>query len=103
MKKIIDGKTYNTETVKLPGVYRTPGLMPDDYFFCREELYRTKKGTYFLYGKGGAMTSYFREIQGMAVGGDAIQIITEDKAKEWAEHKLSANEYAEIFGEAEER
>ena len=49
MKKIIEGKTYNTETALLLGDWQN--LWKGDYHYCREELYRTKKGTYFLYGE----------------------------------------------------
>lgn len=102
MKKIIDGKTYNTETAKMLGMYQTPGLMFDDYHFCRETLYITKKGTYFIHGHGGALTSYAYVGHGFSSSGDDFQIVTESEAREWAENKLSADEYAEIFGEPEE-
>lgn len=41
MKKIIEGKTYNTETALLLGDWQN--LWKGDYHYCREELYRTKR------------------------------------------------------------
>lgn len=89
MKKIIEGKTYNTETAELLGTYQY--LRRDDYHYCREELYRTKKGTYFLYGEGGALTSYARYHGGSATGGADFQVMSDKEAKVWAEKRLSAD------------
>ena len=100
MKKIIEGKTYNTETALLLGDWQN--LWKGDYHYCREELYRTKKGTYFLYGEGGALSCYARYIGGSATGGADFQVLSDREAKEWAEKKLSAEEYCKIFGEPEE-
>ena len=37
-----------------------------------------------------------------AAGGEDFQILSEEGAREWAEKKLSAEEYCKIFGEPEE-
>lgn len=100
MKKIIDGKTYNTETAELLGIYQY--LWKDDYYYCREELYRTKKGTYFIYGEGGALTSYAKYHGNSATAGEAFRVMSAEGARKWAERKLSADEYCKIFGEPEE-
>lgn len=100
MKKIIEGKTYNTETAQFLGDWQN--LWEGDYHYCREELYRTKKGTYFLYGEGGALSRYARCYGGSATGGEGFEILSEEEAREWAEKKLSTDEYIKIFGEPEE-
>ena len=100
MKKIIDGKTYNTETAEFLGVYQH--LWKGDFHYCREELYRTKKGTYFIYGAGGALSRYSKLIGHTSTGGEDFEILTYEEAKDWAECKLSSDEYVEIFGEPEE-
>lgn len=100
MKKIIEGKTYNTETAQFLGDWQN--LWEGDYHYCREELYRTKKGTYFLYGEGGALSRYARYYGGSATGGEGFEILSEEKAREWAEKRLSTDEYIKIFGEPEE-
>lgn len=47
MKQIINGKTYNTETAKLI-VRGDNNLSINDIYYRTEELYRTKKGNYFI-------------------------------------------------------
>lgn len=51
MKKIIDGKMYNTETAKECGTWDNC-----EYGFNRveETLYRKKTGEFFIHGEGGA-------------------------------------------------
>jgi len=47
MKKIINGKTYNTKTAELVAS-GSNDLMITDCYYRAEELYRTKKGAYFI-------------------------------------------------------
>lgn len=57
MKKIIQGKTYNTDTaVEIFTKYNN--LPKSDFNYCLETIYKTKKVTYFLYFDGGAATNY---------------------------------------------
>lgn len=55
MKKIINGKMYNTETATELGNFWN-GLSTNDFRNLSETLYRKKNGEFFLYGQGGAMT-----------------------------------------------
>ena len=59
MKKIINGKKYNTETAKEVG-YRSSGGSTSDFSYWCQTLYRKRTGEFFLYGEGGPMTSYAR-------------------------------------------
>lgn len=47
MKRIISGKTYNTETAELI-ISGNNGLYTNDIYYRCEELYLTKKGNYFV-------------------------------------------------------
>lgn len=63
MKKIINGKKYDTETArevacKAWGYY-------GDLNFVFETLYKKKTGEFFLYGEGGANTSYVAPPRGV--------------------------------------
>jgi len=51
MKKIINGKRYDTETAQLIGSASYSNRT--DFRFWSEELYRKKTGEFFLYGEGG--------------------------------------------------
>lgn len=99
MKKIINGKLYNTETAKKLGDWESD----QDYrglYHEEESLYRTKSGNYFLWCYGGAASRYNQQIgQNEWSSGELIQPISEDRAKKWAEEKLDADDYESIFGE----
>lgn len=101
MKKVINGKLYNTESAKKLG-YWSNGLGYDDFAFCEETLYKTKSGQYFLHGAGGGNSKY-GEWHGNSGGpGEVIRPYTEADAKEWCEEHLDADEYISIWGEPEE-
>ena len=101
MKKIIDGRMYNTETATELGNFWN-GLSARNFRYLSETLYRKKNGEFFLYGEGGAMTKYSQLFGNMSCGGEEIIPLTDEQAKHWAEKKLDADEYIEIFGEPEE-
>jgi hypothetical protein len=102
MKKIINGKKYDTETAKLVGEW-TNGYYANDFHYCSEDLYLKKTGEFFIYGSGGAMSKY-AEAAGNNnwYGGEQIIPVTYEAAQKWAEENLSENEYEVIFGEIDE-
>lgn len=89
MKKIINGKKYNTETAQKMGE-RDSEHEVNDF----ESLYRKKTGEFFLhsYCEGGGLNG----------GGDQIIPLTEREAKEWAEARLEEPECEAIFGRVKE-
>lgn len=101
MKKIINGKKYDTETAKELG-YWNNGYPSNDFNYCEETLYLKKTGEYFLHGEGGALTQYSEKTWSGNTSGENITLLTEKKAKEWAEMHLTVDEYESIFGEVEE-
>jgi len=101
MKKIIDGKMYDTETAKNIGEYWN-GIPMNDFGHASTTLYRTKNGTYFLYGEGGPQTEYAECHGNTFSDGELIRPFSEKTAKAWAEEKLDAEEYIKAFGEVEE-
>ena len=101
MKKVINGKRYDTETAQLIGSasfgYRT------DLYFWSEELYRKKTGEFFLYGEGGPTSIYSRRTGSNEwSGGEEIRPLSLREAQEWAEEHLDADEYEQVFGKIEE-
>ena len=102
MKKIVNGKKYDTETAKAIAYYSAPGDVRDFAYF-EETLYRKKTGEYFLYGKGGPASVYSRSCgQNEWAGDEKIKPFTEYEARAWAERCVDADEYEAIFGEVEE-
>lgn len=101
MKKVINGKLYNSESARRLGYYSYSNRR--DFNFYEETLYITRSGNYFIHGEGGANSRYSRVIdQNSWSGGEDIIPIDEKTAKEWAEQHLDGNEYISIFGDVEE-
>lgn len=102
MKKIINGKKYDTDTAAEVGYYSNGGGWGDFHHY-EETLYRKRTGEFFLYGEGGPMTGY-AESCGMNeyCGGWSIKPMTENQAKAWAETHIDADDYEKIFGEVDE-
>jgi hypothetical protein len=100
MKKVIEGKTYNTETAELLGTWSNH-YGSNDFKHCTEELYKTGKGQFFVYGEGGPMSRWGQSYGNSTSGGDGILLLTETEAQGWAEAHLTATEYIKVFGEIE--
>jgi hypothetical protein len=103
MKKIIDGKTYNTETATF--VCSVSGRISDrgDFGFDDTGLYRSPKGQFFISGHGGP-----RSLWGVTTGpsswsgGEGLRLVSEDDAREMCERHAKPEVYQEFFGEPEE-
>ena len=101
MKKVINGKLYNTETAKFLG--EDSYSNPSDFNYWLESLFQKRTGEFFLYGEGGPMSRYAQTTgQNEWSGGEQIQPLSVDAARQWAEQHLSADEYESIFGEIAE-
>ncbi len=102
MKKIINGKMYNTETAEYIGRFDN-GLPHNDFNYYREEFYRKRTGEFFVCGEGGPASPYCKYLDdGWRGYGYDIVPLELYEAKEWAEKYLSADRYVELFGEVEE-
>lgn len=100
MKRIINGKKYDTDTAKAMLSYSNAYT---GFSHVCETLYRKKTGEFFLYGEGGPMTSYAKPCGDNSwSGGSRITPFTEKEARDWAERHGDADEYEAIFGEVEE-
>jgi hypothetical protein len=102
MKKIINGKVYDTETAKELDCWSNMADVRNFNWFT-ETLYRKKTGEYFLYGEGGPMTKYaVAEGSNSWRGGSRIMPLSFQEAREWAEKHLDGDEYEAIFGAVSE-
>lgn len=102
MKKIINGKVYDTQTAKEVGRWQSSYPM-NDFHYYHEQLFKKKTGEFFLYGSGNAASPY-SESCGMNewCGGSKIIPLSFREAQEWTEKHLDGEEYCEIFGEPDE-
>lgn len=101
MKKIINGKKYDTDTAKEMGYFQS-GCNRSSFDFYEEILYKKKTGEYFLYGNGRANSKYSESCGNECWGISTIIPYTEDEAKKWAEKHLTCDEYESCFGEVDE-
>ena len=102
MKKIINGKRYDTGTAKELASYEY--LYRGDFHHFVETLYRKNTGEYFLHDVGGAMSRYAESCgQNEWCGGEKIIPLTIETAQKWAEEYLDADEYEKIFTVSDEK
>lgn len=102
MKKIVEGKLYNTDTAKEIGsIFH--GDNYGDFSHYSETLYKKRTGEYFLHGEGGPMSRYAVSVsQNSWSGGEKIIPLVYENARKWAEEHLNADDYEEEFGEVSE-
>lgn len=84
MKKIIDGKRYDTEKAKCVASYENSyGI--NDFKHYSENLYLTTSGSWFLHGSGGPMTKYSKQAGDATCAGEDIIPMTEKEVIQWME------------------
>jgi len=98
MKKVINGKIYNTETADYIASWDN-GMYPGDFGRCDEDLYKTEKGAFFIHGDGGAASRWSEPCGGNGYcGGSGIEVLTKAQALEWCEsHDVDADTVSEHF------
>ena len=99
MKKVINGKVYNTETAELIFSWDN-GRYGNDFRSRSKDLYRTKKGNWFIHHEGGPMTD-----MGVSCGSNStcgsqnIEAITEQEAINFLQGKNAVEELEKLFPE----
>lgn len=102
MRKVIQGRLYDTGTAKRLGKYEQSPYQSDFHWYC-ETLYQKKSNEFFLHGEGNAASPYCKAVdQNECSSGEKIIPLTYDGAAKWAEEHLDADEYSAIFGEPDE-
>ena len=102
MKKIINGRMYNTETAEKIQEWDN-GMYGNDFRSCEETLYKKKTGEYFIQGSGGALSKYSIPCGNNGSSGSSDIIpLTKDRAKTWMEEKGDPDSYTKEFGEVPE-
>ncbi|MBW2631253.1 MAG: hypothetical protein JRC90_05745 [Deltaproteobacteria bacterium] len=98
MKRIIDGKVYDTETAEL--IEEESFSNPRDFHHTFQSLYKTKKGAYFFHGGGGPMTEYAIDLGNNNTGGSSnIWIVEQEDALKWL-GKVNPEKALELFPDA---
>lgn len=98
MKKVIDGKMYNTETATALAEADNPTAGRNNFRWWTETLFRSPKGQLFLAGEGGPMSRWSQlAVGGGSTGGEGLALLTVGEARDWAERWLDADQYTDIF------
>ena len=102
MKKVINGKIYNTETATL--IHQWDNGRRGDFSSCEEDLYRTKKGAFFIHGGGGPNSRWFRSLGPSSwCGGEDIEALEIPEVRQWLEnHEVDPDVSLSVFPRTEE-
>lgn len=85
MKKVINGKLYDTETAELIFEWNN-GRYCTDFRHREKDLYRTKKGNWFIRHAGGPMTDMAVPTGSNATSGsEKIEPVSEEDAYRFLE------------------
>lgn len=81
MKRVIDGKNYDTETAEVVCELEC-SVEYGTFGWHDTALYRTKRGRFFLAGRGGARSMWRRQVDSSTWGpGKGIRAIDADEAR----------------------
>lgn len=102
MRKIINGKIYDTETAEEIARTCADVLSASDFNFWRETLYLTKKGQYFLHGEGHALTKYATQRGNGSGWGETIILMNSAEVLKWFEFRMIDDEIVKQHFEIQE-
>lgn len=101
MKKIINGKVYDTTKAQLIAEAHHDNIKDADGKSLKQWLYRKKTGEFFVQVDGVSI-----ELQNIFQNGykpnAGIYPLTYEQAQRWAERELSADQWESIFGDPED-
>lgn len=101
MKQIINGKRYNTATATLIADISPTGYFLGDFRYEETAIYRTARGSWFVAGKGGALSRWAKSVgQSGSCGGAGIEAITADEARSLLEVHREIGALERYFSEA---
>jgi hypothetical protein len=99
MRKIINGKRYDTNTAMEICDCSPEGFYHGDFRYEETFLYRTTYGNWFLAGKGGAMSRWSVNAGlNCTCGGSGIMPLDSDEARSFLEQYGSVEDVEKYFG-----
>lgn len=102
MKKILNGKVYDTDTARCVGAWSSSDD-PRAFQYVEETLFRKKNGEFFLHGFGGPASVYrVATSENSWQSGERIIPLAYDQAAQWAENHITAEQYEAAFGPIQE-
>jgi hypothetical protein len=102
MRRVIDGKTYDTDTATVICDVSAKGFHAGDFRYDDSYLYKTPKGAFFVAGEGGPLSQWAQpEGNNGRRGGSGLRLVDIDDAKAICERHGSHDDYIKAFGEPE--
>jgi len=100
MKRVIDGRIYNTETATRICRLDSRSDNWGDFRWHETELYKSPRGAFFLAGEGGAMSMWATgDGYGSSIGGSGLRVVDKGEARYYAEAAdLDPDVYEQVFG-----
>ena len=96
MKQVLDSKVYNTETADQ--IHSWSNKLPyDDFDYCGETLYKTKKNAWFIHCKVGAASLHARKEGNCYFSGEALIPLTDKEAFEWLQEREASADLIQNF------
>lgn len=105
MRRIINGKVYDTATADLVCDVTPPGAAQSrtDFHYENTSLYRSPRGQFFLAGEGGARSRWATKVDGGSSDGAGIELVEPEDAQRMAERACLGEEaFTRFFGAPEE-
>jgi hypothetical protein len=103
MRKVIDGRIYNTETAQFVCDISPGGYSQSDFEWEDTALYQTRRGAFFIAGRGNARSRWAVRVGQNGWGsGSGVELQTEEEAKRLVERHAKPDVFVEVFGEPEE-
>ena len=97
MRKIVNGKKYDTDTATCVCDISPNGYSQSDFRWEDTYLYRTKNGNWFIAGEGGPMTRWMHQVGNSYCYGEGLKPVEADYARELLEQFGSAEKMEKYF------
>lgn len=102
MKRIINGRLYDTETAKELDYHENMANRSDYRYLC-ETLYRKRNKEFFMHLEGGPLSEAAEiDDDGMMSSGEKIMPLSTEQARRWCEENLDVDTYQALFGPVSE-
>lgn len=100
MKKIINGKVYDTEKAELLATAHHENVKDYAGITLRQWLHRKRTGEFFLAVEGASQS--LANVLPESAHSSGIYPLTREQAQSWAERELSADDWERIFGDPDD-
>jgi hypothetical protein len=84
-RAIVNGKIYNTATATEVCDLECNATGRGDFHWHDTTLYRTKKGAFFVAGRGGPMSMWAESVNNGRIGGAGVRPVSEQEARDYME------------------